>query len=222
LIPALTVKKAFAFYGETYGRSRTYSRRWFTEAWSRRHLRFRRFFYREGKELELAKWTALAYKQIERIKRGRKMHKSECLKMGRICIYIKTKLVSHGYWEAFYERVFGRSGVSLDRAQEYMRKVDPKGTNRLRGAVSRGGPEAKQRRDAARKAKDELRRCQTQKMELDRTFKTLTSGLYRKRDWSLRCGEITNVLRKMFGKYGLEYPVSVNVIEVESHEHVEA
>lgn len=186
------------------------------------HFRFPRRIYREGKELELAQWTALAWKQIEKIKHVRKMHKKERREMGRICIYLKTNLVSHGYWEAFYEKVFGRSGVSLDRAQEYMRKVDPKGTERLRGAVSRGGPQAKQRRDAARKAKDELRRCQTQKMELDRNFKTLTSGLYRKGDWSLRCGEITNVLRKMFGKYGLKYPESVNVIEVESHEHVKA
>ena len=186
------------------------------------HFRYPRRIYRAGKELELAKWTSLAWEQIGRIKRVRKMHKKEWLEMGRICIYLKTKLVSHGYWEHFYEKYFGRSGVSLDRAQEYMRKADPEGTKRLRGAVSRGGPEAKQRRDAARKAKDELRQRLTQKMDLDRNFKTLTSGLYRKGDWSLRCAEITNALRTMFAKYGLKYPVSVNVIEVDSHEHVKA
>jgi hypothetical protein len=186
------------------------------------HFRYPRRIYRAGKELELAKWTSLAWEQIGRIKRVRKMHKKEWLEMGRICIYLKTKLVSHGYWEDFYERYFGRSGVSLDRAQEYMRKADPEGTKRLRGAVSRGGPEAKQRRDAARKGKDELRQRRTQKMELDRNFKTLTNGLYRNGDWSLRCAEITNALRQMFGKYGLKYPASVNVIEVESHVHVRA
>jgi hypothetical protein len=59
-------------------------------------------------------------------------------------------------------------------------------------------------------------------MELDRNFRTLTSGLYRKRDWSLRCAEITKALRRMFGKCGLKYPASVNVIEVKSYEHVRA
>ena len=133
-------------------------------------LRFSRDSYpKAGMEKEYVKAVAAVHQQIPLIIQTRRLSKKVRLEMGRLCIALKNS-VHHGLWRDCYEHHFGRSGVTLDRAREYLRKADKKGNRRLRGAADRGGPEAQARRAAARKEKEESERRREQKTELDKNL----------------------------------------------------